>query len=70
MKNWISVKDRLPELGESGFSERVLVTAQSKKGIKSINIAYRGEQSWHGSGSMAGVIAWQPMPEPYKEKAI
>ena len=60
--NWIPVVERLPE------DERmVLVTCQTKKGIRSTNRAYYDGKFWHGSGSMSGVTAWQPLPEPYKE---
>lgn len=60
---WIPVSERLPE------DERmVLVTCQTKKGIRSTNRAYYDGKIWHGSGSMSGVTAWQPLPEPYKEK--
>ena len=59
---WIPVSERLPE------DERmVLVTCQTKKGIRSTNRAYYDGKFWHGSGSMSGVTAWQPLPEPYKE---
>lgn len=60
---WIPVSEKLPE------DERmVLVTCQTKKGIRSTNRAYYDGKFWHGSGSMSGVTAWQPLPEPYKEK--
>ena len=60
---WIPVSERLPE------DERmVLVTCQTKKRIRSTNRAYYDGKFWHGSGSMSGVTAWQPLPEPYKEK--
>lgn len=60
---WIPVEERLPE------DERmVLVTCQTKKGIRSTNRAYYDGKFWHGSGSMSGVTAWQPLPEPYKEE--
>lgn len=59
---WIPVSEKLPE------DERmVLVTCQTKKGIRSTNRAYYDGKFWHGSGSMSGVTAWQPLPEPYKE---
>lgn len=60
--DWIPVEERLPE------DERmVLVTCQTKKGIRSTNRAYYDGAFWHGSGSMSSVTAWQPLPEPYKE---
>ena len=60
---WIPVEERLPE------DERmVLVTCQTKKGIRSTNRSYYDGAFWHGSGSMSSVTAWQPLPEPYKPK--
>ena len=59
--DWISVDERLPE-----DDRMVLVTCQTKKGIRSVNRAYCDGAFWHGSGSMSGVIAWRPLPEPYR----
>lgn len=61
--NWIPVSERLPENDKT-----VLVTCKTLKGILSVNRAYYSKEigGWHGSGSMSGVIAWMPMPEPYK----
>lgn len=53
--------ERLPE-----DDRMVLVTCQTKKGIRSVNRAYCDGAFWHGSGSMSGVIAWRPLPEPYR----
>lgn len=62
MKNWIPCDERFPDA-----NEMVLVTTETKKGIKSVNRAYRDENYlWHGTGSMAGVIAWMPLPLPYE----
>lgn len=58
---WIPVEKRLPE-----DDSMVLVTCQTKKGIRSVNRAYCDGAFWHGNGSMSGVIAWQPLPEPYQ----
>lgn len=58
---WIPVEERLPE-----DDRMVLVTCQTKKGIRSVNRAYCDGAFWHGSGSMSGVIAWRPLPEPYR----
>lgn len=58
---WIPVEERLPE-----DEEMVLVTCQTKTGRKSVNRVWYGEGFWHGTGSMSGVIAWRPLPEPYQ----
>lgn len=58
---WIPVEERLPE-----DDRMVLVTCQTKKGIRSVNRAYCDGAFWHGSGSMSGVIAWRPLPDPYR----
>ena len=59
--NWTPCDKGLPEVGEM-----VLVTCVTKKGVASVNRAYYLNGSWHGSGSMSGVVAWMPLPEPYK----
>ena len=58
---WIPVEERLPE----DYS-MMLVTCKTKSGSKNVNGAWYGEGFWHGSGSMSRVIAWQPLPEPYR----
>lgn len=59
--DWIPVEERLPE-----DDNMVLVTCQTKKGTRNVNRAYCDGTFWHGSGSMSGVIAWMPLPEPYQ----
>lgn len=59
--DWIPCGERLPE-----DDRMVLVTCQTKRGIRSVNRAYYDGMFWHGSGSMSRVIAWQPLPETYK----
>lgn len=61
---WIPVTVRLPET-----DEMMLVSCRSKKGVSSVNRAYYANGTWHGSGSMSGVTAWMPLPEPYREEA-
>ena len=63
MSEWIPVAKRLPET-----NKMMLVTCKPKKGDANVNRAYYDGQFWHGSGSMSGVIAWMPLPEPYKEE--
>ena len=43
---WIPVDVQLPPEGVM-----VLVTCESKKGIRSVNRAYYSDGFWHGSGS-------------------
>lgn len=60
---WIPVTEHLPDA-----DDMVLVTCRAKNGNLSVNRAYCDEQGfWHGSGSMAGVTAWMPLPKPYRE---
>lgn len=58
---WIPVSERLPET-----DDLMLVSCRTKKGVNSVNRAYCSNGAWHGSGSMSGVVAWMPLPEPYK----
>jgi hypothetical protein len=60
---WTPVTEGLPMVDEI-----VLVTARTKTGLHNINRAYWGGNIWHGSGSMANVTAWMPLPEPYEPK--
>ena len=63
---WIPVFERLPEVGENGLSEWVLVTI---KGIDKTVTMY--DRICHGEWLTPcfdgeEVLAWQPLPEPYK----
>ena len=60
---WIPVTDGLPKIGD-----RALVTIPSI-GETFVTIGtYAGEYRWHISdyGFCEKVIAWQPLPSPYK----
>ena len=61
--DWVPVDVSLP-----AENVRVLVTCQTKKGVKSINLAYYLNGFWHGQGSMSGVTAWRPLPAEYDEE--
>lgn len=63
--DWIPVKERLPE-----NNDIMLVSCMTKKGVKNVNRAYYSDGHWHGSGSMSGVTAWMPSPEPYTEVEV
>ncbi|AQR95536.1 DUF551 domain-containing protein [Clostridium saccharoperbutylacetonicum] len=54
--NWISINERLPK--EVGW---VLVTREDGK----VDLAHWFEEGWK-RGHNANVVAWQPLPEPYK----
>ena len=58
---WIPVEERLPE-----DEAMMLVTCKTKAGRLFVNRAWYGDGSWHGTGTMSGVIAWRPLPEPYR----
>lgn len=58
---WIPVSEELPK-----DPIMMLVSCQAKNGNKSVNRAYYMDGHWHGSGSMSGVKAWMPLPEPYE----
>lgn len=60
-RGWIPIEEWLPE-----DENLCLVTCHTKKGVLNVNRAYYSNGFWHGSGSMAEVIAWRPLPEPYK----
>lgn len=61
LNRWIPCSERLPE-----DDRMVLVTCCTKKGVRNVNRAYYEGGFWHGSGSMSGVVAWQPLPEPWE----
>ncbi len=61
-RSWIPCKVKMPK-----NDVIVLVTCRAKKGTLSVNRAYYDGTSWHGSGSMAEVVAWMALPEPYDD---
>ena len=64
---WIPCSERLPEEFKG-----VIITAIAMNGAYYTEIGkWNGNQWFHGASNtridMAEVIAWQPLPEPYKE---
>ena len=61
-QKWIPVSEKLPE--ETGW---YIVTIRTEKGIAVCEQSYRkGENHWTTLKGIE-VIAWMPLPEPYKE---
>jgi hypothetical protein len=68
MSKWTSVKDKLPpepRIGEDGY------IVQEKDVIEPFSAYWDGER-WTDSNScpIDDVIAWHPLPNPYKEGGI
>lgn len=58
---WIPASERLPEDG----SDVLLTLKRKSDGIVYIGVCYRWEnENW----DFAEPLAWQPLPEPYKEE--
>lgn len=57
-EQWIPTTDEMPEEGEY-----VLVTCVTKKGRRSVVRSYWTGGYW--AGTMAEVVAWMPLPEPF-----
>lgn len=61
---WIPCSERLPE--KAGF---YVVTKRQKSGEIQVALgSYRPMfKEWSGNGNFKDVVAWMPLPEPYKE---
>lgn len=61
---WIPVSERLPEEGKD-----VLITILLRNGVKAVEKSKRADVTmWRGFGRDVNVIAWMPLPEPYKKE--
>jgi len=71
-EKWIPVTERLPEI--AGYE--VLATLENKYGQRHVTVVftgYGGYEFWHCNHkefdlNVWKVIAWMPLPEPYKEE--
>lgn len=69
---WIPCSKRLPEVDKNNdiFSDWVLVTVYSGHNNQYVCCAYYcfNKHKWYTESRVAGkVIAWTPLPEPYKD---
>ena len=61
MYNWVSIKEGVP-----ANDDKVLCTTVTKKGLHSVVIGYYLKGHGWVSGMNSNVVAWMPLPEPYK----
>lgn len=67
---WIPCSERLPEEPEEGLTDldecdEYIAMIENADIPTALNYAGNGE--WYRDGEFYKVIAWQPLPEPYKE---
>lgn len=69
-KGWIPVEERLPEVPkELEDAHCPEFNVMIKGAEKSTTLKYSWDGAWFDdSGNVYNVIAWQPLPEPYKPK--
>lgn len=66
---WIPVQERLPREPEEGLTdiedlqEYIVMIAGAEK---STCLQYAGNGEWIREGKFYSVVAWMPLPEPYK----
>ena len=74
-EKWIPCSERLPELDEDGYSDKVLVCFANFTGCEICEYRecddchgwYVGDTDDNPEDIGIHVIAWMPLPEPYKE---
>lgn len=71
MSEWIPCSERLPS--ESDYYLVTIIDDTGRKTLGCIWFAhegdYYGESEWRELDDFDDVIAWMPLPEPYKEGA-
>lgn len=74
--HWIPCSERMPELDSDGYSDKVLVCFSNFSDVEICEYrVMNGTGKWYAGDTDdspedigVNVIAWQPLPEPYKEK--
>lgn len=72
LTGWIPVEEKLPEEPDAGLIEmedlqEYIVVID---GVKlSTVLSYAGNGEWYRDGNFYKVIAWMPLPEPYRPEA-
>ena len=65
MSKWISVKDRLPEIKGDYIVTWQWIGSWSGQMYTEVDVCdYRGDRKWD---THRAVVAWMPLPKPYKE---
>ena len=66
---WIPCEERMPEITINGmYSDDMLVSVKWDDGDIDYDIAwYNASGSWNADSKNRKVIAWRPLPEPYRE---
>ena len=76
MPHWIPCSERLPDLDEEGFSEKMLVSFSNFSGLEICEYRETDEEhGWYVGDSAENpedvgvhVIAWMPLPELYRKE--
>lgn len=70
-QRWIPCSERLPENVEAGEEYPLVIFCTDKRSYFGFYEYYRGGQWWNYTADedylVEGVIAWMPLPEPYRE---